>query len=136
MKSTTLGVMMFRGATSLSATDKQAFARTVHVCAGPTIGHPALPRAQTIRAGMFAGIGIRVEWIDVRACPPAAIHISISSPTSRVSLRLGFASKGGTTIWLSTTTTICGDGPRENWPNRKAHVYNHRVSDAKIEILG
>ena len=75
---------MFLGATSLSATDKQAFSYTVQVCAGPTLGHPALPRAQTITAGMFAGIGIRVEWIDVRACPPGAIHISISSPTPRI----------------------------------------------------
>ena len=84
MKSTKLGVMMLLGATSLSATDKQAFAYTVQVCAGPTLGHPALPRAQTITAGMFAGIGIKVEWIDVRACPPGVIHISISSPASRI----------------------------------------------------
>jgi len=53
-----------------------------------------------------------------------------------VNLRLGFASQGRTTIWPSTTTTICCDGPRENRPNRKAQVYNRYVSEAKMEILG
>jgi hypothetical protein len=49
----------------------------------------------------------------------------LSKPIAQVTTHV-FASKGGPRI-SSTAITVCGDGPREDLPTRKAQAYNHAV---------
>ena len=78
-----LGVMTMAMMTAASAgAAAQRMERTVTVCSG--MGNDfAIPRAQSIAAGMFAGIGVLIDWKSERACPPDAIRIGFSQHTDR-----------------------------------------------------
>ncbi len=75
-----LGVIAMAAITAASAcAGETAWApqRKVTVCSA-TGADFTIPRAQSIVAGMFAGIGVGIEWKTERACPPDAIRISFS----------------------------------------------------------
>jgi hypothetical protein len=74
-----LGVMTMAVAVAASAC---AAERRVAVCSGMSNDF-VIPRAQSIAAGMFAGIGVRIDWKSERACPPDAIRISFAQQTDR-----------------------------------------------------
>jgi hypothetical protein len=80
-----LGVMtmaLVMAASACAGEASQRMDRRVTVCSGMGTDF-AIPRAQQIAAGMFAGIGVRIDWKSERACPPDAIRISFSQQTDR-----------------------------------------------------
>jgi hypothetical protein len=81
MKLTALWAMAVLAGTNLSAKDARAFAHTVQICAGKTIDLRTFWRAQGIAAQMFAGIGIKVQWLDPSRCPAGAIRVGLSDHT-------------------------------------------------------
>jgi hypothetical protein len=80
-----LGLMTMAWVMAASASAGEAVQRTdrrVTVCTGMSTDF-AIPRAQSIAARMFAGIGVGIDWKSDRACPPDAIRISFSQQTDR-----------------------------------------------------
>ena len=77
-----LGVMtmLVVAASACAGEEVRAAARRVAVCSVTGIDF-ATGRAQPIAAGMFATAGIRIEWKNIRACPPDAIRITFSQKT-------------------------------------------------------
>jgi hypothetical protein len=83
MKLMTVAAMAVLAGTNLSAKDAKAFAHTVQICVHGNAEFRAFSRAQAVAAQMFAGIGIKVQWLDPRRCPAGAIRISLSDQTPR-----------------------------------------------------
>jgi hypothetical protein len=81
MKLTAVAAMAVLAGTNLSAKDVRAFAHTVQICASNTIDFWTFSRAQAVATKMFAGIGIRIQWLDPRRCPTGAIRIRFSDRT-------------------------------------------------------
>jgi hypothetical protein len=80
-----LGVVAMGALAAVSAwagEGDQAAQYTVAVCVAMDRDF-AVQRAQTIAGGMFAEIGVRIEWHGERSCPPNAIRISFSDGTNR-----------------------------------------------------
>jgi hypothetical protein len=80
-----LGVMtmtVVAAASACAGETAQRMERRVTVCTEMSTDF-AIPRAQSIAALMFAGIGVGIDWKSDRACPPDAIRISFSQQTDR-----------------------------------------------------
>jgi hypothetical protein len=69
------------GAKDLRAQDARAFAHTVQICADKTAQILTLQRAEIITAKMFAGIEIKIEWLDPSHCPAGAIRVGFPADT-------------------------------------------------------
>ena len=82
MKILSVMTMLVAAASACAGETARAPQRRVTVCSAPGTDF-TVPRAQSIVAGMFAGIGIGIEWKSERACPPDAIRITFSYETDR-----------------------------------------------------
>jgi hypothetical protein len=83
MKLTAVAAMAVLAGANLSARDARIFAHTVQICADRTIEFATFSRAQTVAAQMFAGIGIKVQWLDPNRCPAGVIRIGLADQTPR-----------------------------------------------------
>jgi len=57
--------------------------RQLRICMGSVTGNALIVyESRTVVSGIFAGIGVKVRWIDPVKCAPGAILVSFSSDTS------------------------------------------------------
>ncbi len=67
--------------TSVSANAAPAGERQVMVCTGLTADIRLENRAKTVSSGIFAGIGVKIHWHDLKNCPTEGIRITFSNET-------------------------------------------------------
>src|SRR5690349_4147950 len=68
------------GATSAAAKRAEPV-DTVPLCIDRTSDFAGDNRARSVAAGIFAGIGVRLEWHTAPVCPQNALHIRFSYTT-------------------------------------------------------
>jgi hypothetical protein len=81
MKITGVAVMAAMVGISVPANAVPADERQVMVCIAPTADIRLENRAKTISSGIFAGIGVKIQWHDLRNCPRERIVITFSTET-------------------------------------------------------
>ena len=103
--------------------------RRVTVCSAPGTDF-TVPRAQTIATGMFAGIGVGIEWKSERACPPDAIRITFSYETNRELLpgALAYALPYEGTHIVVFYDRLKDPGRPDRLPGVLAHVMAHEIT--------
>ena len=81
MKIRGVAVMAVMIGTSVSADAVQVDERKVMVCMAPTADIRLEKRAKAVSSGIFAGIGVKIQWHDLRKCPMEGILITFSNET-------------------------------------------------------
>lgn len=81
MKIRGVAVMAVMVGTSVSADAVQVDERKVMVCMAPTADIRLEKRAKAVSSGIFGGIGIKIQWHDLRKCPTEGILITFSNET-------------------------------------------------------
>jgi hypothetical protein len=125
----TMALVVAASASAGEAAQAQRMERRVAVCSG--MGNDfVIPRAQSIAAGMFAGIGIGIEWKSERACPPDAIRITFSYETDRALLSgaLAYALPYEGTHIVVFYDRLKDPGRPNRLPGVLAHVMAHEIT--------
>jgi len=110
-------------------------ARRVTVCSA--IGNDfAIQRAQLIAAGMFAGIGVRIEWKSDHACPADVIRITFSDRTDRNFLpgALAYALPYEGTHIVVFYDRLQKRGQPNRLPGVLAHVMVHEITHIMQDV--
>jgi hypothetical protein len=93
-------------AASVWATETPAANRRITVCLELGNHQFVLSRAKTIAEGMFAAIGVKIDWQRYPACPQEAIRIDFSENTYSLLFPQAYAyalpTKGLTSRYFST----------------------------------
>jgi hypothetical protein len=90
-----------------------------------------LLRAKSIAGGMFAAVGVRVEWHNGRSCPAMAIVISFSDRTNVkfLPVALAYALPYEGTHIVVFADRVQSVMPGRYWvPNVLAHVMVHEIT--------
>ena len=81
MKMTGMAVMVV-AAVSACAGATPTETRQLTICMESVTGNLAIAnRARTVASGIFAGIGVKIQWRGPGKCPTEAIYVSFSSNT-------------------------------------------------------
>jgi len=133
-----LGVLMMAAVVATSACAGEAIpsaARRVTACSATGLDF-AIPRAQSIAAGMFAGISVRIEWKSDRACPPDAIRITFSDRTDRNFLpgALAYALPYEGTHIVVFYDRLRKRGQPNRLPGVLAHVMVHEITHIMQDV--
>jgi hypothetical protein len=116
------------GATSAAAKVTQP-ADTVTLCADRTADFAGDVRAREVAAGIFARIGVRLEWHTAPACPQNALRIRFSNKTAP-SLQpgaLAYAICGDTQI-VVFYDRVTGTVEQRIVPVLLGHVLAHEIT--------
>jgi hypothetical protein len=81
MRITGVAVMAVVVGTSVSANAVPVGERQVMVCMSPTADIRLESRAKTVSSGIFAAIGVKIQWHDLGNCPTEGILITFSNQT-------------------------------------------------------
>jgi hypothetical protein len=79
MKTTAFAALVILAGTGAGAAETKPPADIVPICTVRSAEYRPFLQAQSLAAEMFAGIGIRIEWLDARHCPAGALQITLSS---------------------------------------------------------
>jgi hypothetical protein len=87
-------------------------------------------RARAVATGIFAGIGVRLEWHMAPVCPENAVHIKFSyrTPPSLQPGALAYAICGGTQIVVFDDRVAGAVAEKKRVPVLLGHVLAHEVS--------
>jgi len=81
MKIRGVAVMAVMVGTSVSADAVPVDERKVMVCMAPTADIRLERRAKAVSSGIFAGIGVKIQWRGLSNCPTEGILITFSNET-------------------------------------------------------
>lgn len=130
MKLTAIAVLLAAGAGSVSAKNAKEAQFTVPVCMATASGGLEFGRARITAAGMFAHIGVRLEWRGWSDCPAGAIKISLSTETPDCLKpgALAYALPFDGTRIVVFMDRIHGEQPRDREPIVLAYVIAHEIT--------